>query len=175
MPTLNNTTTIPMVTKTCSSCKETMPVSAFPKNPTDKSGYRSDCKNCRNAKRRGKTSKRKDLSVYYKSLNTTEKECVTCRQIKPVSEFKQWEVEGMYTKHNRYDKTCNACKVIPIPTAIAEKKCSLCGVVKPQKEFSRCKTSLSGLQSKCKECVRVSTKKNLEINYAHFYYPVNDF
>lgn len=180
--------------KPCNTCKKSLPPSQFQKDAQKSDGLRSNCKECAKARRRElrKGAERKRINGVIKQTEykrrvkdwskVSERICVKCKTPKPLTDFHEEKSYSKYGEFSRYDKTCKAClsayrkeklkKKEPPPKPI-EKECKGCGLVKPLLEFSRCLTSKSGKQKRCKMCNAISYKKEKEINYSKFYYPIN--
>jgi hypothetical protein len=115
--------------KRCGTCKTNKILDEFYKNRANRDGYHSSCKECARISDHAVTQRRLD-----KNEEHGEKQCVSCKQVKPFSEFQ---------KDNGYHR--NACKEcrnkerslrISIETEIpSEKWCSWCKQVKPIEEF----------------------------------------
>lgn len=91
---------IPPAERTCSRCKETLPISQFSTNVGTKSGYHSHCRSCQKARR-------ESLGVAAKSVLIVEKTCSQCTVTKPASEFHR----NSATK-DQLDTKCKPCRAV---------------------------------------------------------------
>lgn len=89
-------------TKRCSKCGEDKPISEFYRQPGGLYGVRGDCKACIRAGR-----KRPPRPRYQRSTDPlpAERECVTCKQTKPLT-------EEFWRRHNKggFRHECAACQ-----------------------------------------------------------------
>jgi len=101
-----------MLTKTCTKCNQTKPISEFHKNKKLKDGVNVWCKTCtkdyRKSYNKNTKEKRATKSKQYrdsiknkpKETSISEKHCTYCNQIKPISEFhKRKDTPSGYRSH----------------------------------------------------------------------------
>ena len=139
--------------KTCTKCKESLPLSSF--NRVSKTNFklRSMCRAC--ALLKSTAPPRRVVVDYVKEL----KKCCTCKMMQPFSNFhlNKDHVTGMAA-------SCKECtriagghsirKVLFVDIENSLKECSMCGAVKDFSLFSINSKATLGIASQCKECNR---------------------
>ena len=142
--------------KKCSKCGEVKNSSEFSKQSDKPSGLRSHCKVC---------TRNWNLKYYKKIYSRTniespkKKRCSLCKEVKNSSEFPKnkgllsglssWcrPCESIKTKE-RYDRLRGRA-VIETPI---QKRCPKCKKIRKCNDFYKDKTSVDGLDTRCKEC-----------------------
>lgn len=138
--------------KRCGTCKEVKPLSEFHKNRAHAGGYHSSCKPCHRTSIDAVHRRRIE-----KNIAQGEKQCLTCEQIKPYSEFAQ--------ENGYYRNVCKVCRnterSLRVPSQIkipAEKRCPWCKQVKPIKEFGLNSQRRDGHTTYCRDCDNTRAK-----------------
>jgi len=90
--------------KPCGCCKKLLPVSSFAKSATLKCGYRSDCKECRAAKKRVGWVKRDRR----RKIVDGKQECATCKRNLPVNGF--YKSKATYSGLEHRCKECGLAR-----------------------------------------------------------------
>lgn len=137
------------LTKACSQCGQTKPLSAFYKAKECKYGVMAECKAC--SKVRTKADELRPKIVI------EAKECSQCHEVKPAKDFgvKARALDGLTSE-------CKVCHSIYHQEAKKrqklerrEKTCTTCHETKPVSEFYAADASLDGLISACKPCKNI--------------------
>jgi len=153
--------------KTCKTCKIEKELTEYHRNPINKDRLEASCKECRNKMKRES------------KLTGGKKQCTKCGKFKELTEYhlKAGEKNG----YNRQCKQCAALYQKNRKAALAKPKrphkdgqkvCAGCNETKDYSAFPRSRSSSDGYVHKCKACYTTTRKKEIEINYASFYYPV---
>ena len=103
------------------------------------------------------------------------KTCTKCKKDKPLTDF----CVKAYFKGG-YNSQCKQCQRVDRkgkakpkrPHKEGQKVCAGCNETKDYSSFPRSRGSADGYVHKCKACYTTTRKKEIEINYASFYYPV---
>lgn len=164
-----------MESKICTKCKKLQPISLFSKSKKNKSGFRSECKECRKSLYKKQNVHRKPnckgegIEKIIKNDEDIFVYCPKCKNYNHISNFQKNKQNK--TGINLYCKDCirqikkssyqkekirrNNIKKInsQITTNLNETKvCSWCNQEKSISEFSLNRTSLNGRTSYCKLC-----------------------
>lgn len=130
--------------KKCTKCTKNKPLESYTRDSTSKTGFRSQCKECR---RQYRASKKKVLPKL-----TSEKVCNKCN--------KRLKLSSFYIKTSTFDGVsarCKSCTTVSKSTIYssnppATKKCTKCNKVKGCEDFTKDKYKPTGISSQCKEC-----------------------
>jgi len=152
--------------KECASCKEVLPFSDFYKDTSHDDGMRSSCIIC-TRKSKG-TSPRKVVVIDFEAKT---KMCSRCNEILEFSNFAKNSngVAGL-------SPACRSCcsidkghtpqKIMFLDVDKELKQCTYCEEILDFTEFNKCTNAKSGLNSKCRKCVKENRLNNLEKNRA---------
>ncbi len=176
MTTVNNTfMQLPLFgpTKRCSQCEQEKPLDAFDKASNQKSGYRSNCKECRNKpKPRVVTSQtcnkrhiEKPIEEFHKSVRYSTGHRSTCKDC-------SYELYAPLKRKNPEATRRRTSKPFVMPIV---KTCYACHQEKPLEEFSKDKYQKDGHKIRCKACdlaYRQSHKDEAR-EYRHAYHQSN--
>ncbi len=133
--------------KTCATCRDTKPLTAFHRQKSSTDGRRSSCMTCRNAKRRAS------------ALAPGQKTCPKCHETLSTVCFylrrggipRAWCISC----ERAYKRTSQGPTLQEAATArlaVGEKQCTQCDEPKPLAQFYAKKGSLDGRESACKAC-----------------------
>ncbi len=184
------------VAKRCVGCKETKLIKYFPKDTRSDDGIGAYCKAC-HAKidrisetveyvKAGKAArKKKPAPKKHLEVPITEKRCIKCNQVKPVSEFygQSGLKDGLSYQcrtclreyKERYQKALERQveqeqlrrRKLPVQPVPKERKCNGCGKIEPNDESER--TSMFPVHAWfCEECEK--NKTNVYIKKGSFVY-----
>jgi hypothetical protein len=94
-----------MTTKLCKRCGKTKPIDQFGKEPKNKDGAHSYCKECSGIIRDNcrKNNKEKNLKL---GLISTEKLCLKCGNLKPINQFHK-----SFGSKDGLAENCKACRL----------------------------------------------------------------
>lgn len=142
------------ISKCCSQCHIEKPIDAFHKDNSQKSGYRSACKECIFFR------KKLPQRIVQKPLFVTSRICTKCHIEKPLEEF-SLQKKGPHGRRP-YCKACQSAehkrnyKPIkpPLPPVVnGGKICRKCLIEKPLEQFGSDKRASDGKGTQCKTCV----------------------
>ena len=144
--------------KSCTKCKEWLPVEKFTVSSKSKLGYYSQCRSCIN-----KSSNRHYVKKPPRiTIINGFKSCCLCKELLPFDKFyKNPKIKSGYSSQ------CCSCvsnsrKKISIPKIIdGHKLCFTCKELLPINKFNNDSVSKCGLKSNCKDCSNVLFKQYL--------------
>jgi len=158
----------PQKTKECYHCHQFKPLSSFFKNRRKRGGLNHICRQCAK-KQRIRFRKRWEKERQRTKLAITEKRCIRCHKILPLSAFTI--DRDMKEGHSNICRSCskkdvqyyheewmNERKATGTPK---EKRCSVCHQMKPASFFYDTISIKDGLYNVCKECY-LAQKQDLQ-------------
>lgn len=144
------------LSKRCSRCKETKPLSEFGFSINNVCGYTSACRDCTMDTQR-KSRQKTSLLNKTRPVPVT-KQCSRCEEIKPSPEF--WRdsqsADGLLLYCKSCRKDMDALRLKPVPDVL---KCRVCKKFYPPECFHRSLGHRYGRGSICKECHRVKSQE----------------
>ena len=98
-----------MLTKQCSTCKQTKETSCFHKHSRKKDGLNTRCKPCMSEYKKKRREKRKKNRVEETDLPEGHKRCAkpTCNQVFPISHF-----QSIVNRRTKLTAKCQKCRAI---------------------------------------------------------------
>lgn len=158
----------PPQTKECYHCHQFKPLSLFDKNRRKRGGYSHICKQCAK-KQRIRFQKLWAKERARRKPTITEKRCIHCHQIRPISEFSV----TMDHKYGRENVCCSCHKkdvqklhkkwtVERLESGTpAKKRCVVCHKKKPASSFYDTVYVKDGLYNICRDCF-LAQKRDLQ-------------
>ena len=153
---MNQKEAVPVVSKTCSRCSQSKPLTAFWRRAASADGLQLMCKACQKSCAHQMREHRKDWPEHVGPL-----ECSTCKQFKVAQDFpkrlgtlhgKQYECTkcSQQRMQHRYHKEK---QVFAKATALQHKRCCACQQEKSALEFYSHAGHKDRLQSHCIACM----------------------
>lgn len=148
----------PLGFQRCSMCHVEKPLEEFHKDRSQKSGYRSACKECLSKQEKQNRQRRKRNRKPVQPLSSQR--CSVCHIGKAIEEF----YPDPYTKSG-YRRDCKVCcsiqqrkkkekahPIVQLPLFIFSKVCTKCGIEQPIEDFPLYKRRADGHCTVCKQC-----------------------
>lgn len=141
--------------KSCTVCKESLPLSQYHTSTHSRDGRQSACRPCTSVRRR-----RAREALRANPVDPPEsKTCPICEQVKPGAEFYRDRNSGdgasgycrvcTVARHHAWRADRRARDTIPIPES---KPCPKCRVTKSASEFALDRSKTDGLATHCRSC-----------------------
>ena len=167
----NNTT---ILSKVCKICNQYKPLTEYGKDKTKSDGLQYMCKSCRCITNKYYRNKNKQNNANKIYNDNDIKTCSQCNQSKPLTEYQKNRLNSDGLRYN-----CKSCESIAtklyrnnnrqintnrIYTENDIKTCSTCKQQKLYTEVNKWSSDKSGLDSYCKDCIKMILKKISDIN-----------
>ena len=167
----NNTTFIP--SKVCTNCNQNKQLTDYNKDKRKSDGLQYSCKSCQYIKGKHYQDNNKQINAYKIYNEHDVKTCSKCKQIKSITGFRINK-----TKSDGLQNSCKSCESIirnnsrnnnrrinnnRIYTENDIKTCLKCIQQKLYTEFNKCISDKTGLDSYCKNCIKMIQKNIFKI------------